>query len=72
MIVNHQKLTKVVEAICVAAGAGAEEASMTAGHLVEANLKGHDSHGVGMIPIYVNNLKTVSYTHLTLPTSDLV
>ena len=57
MIVNHQKLTKVVEAICVAAGAGAEEASMPAGHLVEANLKGHDSHGVGMIPIYVNNLK---------------
>ena len=24
-------------------------------HLVEANLKGHDSHGVGMIPSYVKN-----------------
>ncbi len=24
--------------------------------LVEANLRGHDSHGVGMIPAYVRNL----------------
>ena len=27
------------------------------GHLVNANLAGHDSHGVGMIPAYVRHLK---------------
>ena len=27
-----------------------------AGHLVDANLRGHDSHGVGMIPHYVHNI----------------
>lgn len=37
-----------------AAGSDAREAQLTADHLVQANLSGHDSHGVGMIPKYVN------------------
>lgn len=36
-----------------AAGSDAREARLTADHLVDANLTGHDSHGVGMIPKYV-------------------
>ncbi|AJG23328.1 malate/lactate/ureidoglycolate dehydrogenase [Cupriavidus basilensis] len=36
-----------------AAGSDAREARLTADHLVGANLSGHDSHGVGMIPKYV-------------------
>jgi uncharacterized oxidoreductase len=36
-----------------AAGASALESELTAAHLVEANLTGHDSHGVGMVPRYV-------------------
>lgn len=39
-----------------AAGSSAREASLTADHLVGANLSGHDSHGVGMAPRYVNSL----------------
>ena len=39
-----------------AAGSGEREAALTAAHLVGANLAGHDSHGVGMIPRYVNSL----------------
>ena len=31
---------------------------MVADRLLEANLAGHDSHGVGMIPAYVRSLKT--------------
>jgi uncharacterized oxidoreductase len=31
------------------------EAQLVAEHLVEANLRGHDSHGVGMIPAYIAN-----------------
>jgi hydroxycarboxylate dehydrogenase B len=38
-----------------AAGATPDEATRVAGHLVLANLTGHDSHGVGMIPRYVNS-----------------
>jgi LDH2 family malate/lactate/ureidoglycolate dehydrogenase len=33
-----------------------KEAEIVAAHPVQANLLGHDSHGVGMIPIYVSNL----------------
>lgn len=38
-----------------AAGSGTTEAELTADHLVAANLAGHDSHGVGMVPRYVNS-----------------
>src|SRR5207248_9332111 len=37
-----------------AAGSGEREAILVANHLVGANLAGHDSHGVGMTPRYVN------------------
>jgi uncharacterized oxidoreductase len=37
-----------------AAGSSDREATLTADHLVGANLAGHDSHGVGMNPRYVD------------------
>jgi uncharacterized oxidoreductase len=40
-------------AIARAWGSAEEEAAIVADHLVEANLAGHDSHGVGMLPTYV-------------------
>jgi hydroxycarboxylate dehydrogenase B len=36
-----------------AAGSTKEEATLTADHLIGANLAGHDSHGIGMVPRYV-------------------
>ena len=57
MNINHEKLANVVASICKAAGAHEAEASLVAKHLVEANLKGHDSHGVGMLPVYIYNIK---------------
>ena len=39
--------------IFVAAGSSAEEAGTVAANLVMANLSGHDSHGVGMLPRYI-------------------
>lgn len=39
--------------ILVASGSSAEEANTVATNLVMANLSGHDSHGVGMVPRYV-------------------
>jgi len=39
----------------VTLGSSAEEARLTAEHLVGANLAGHDSHGVSMVPTYVDS-----------------
>ncbi len=36
-------------------GSSETESRRVADHLVEANLRGHDSHGVGMLPVYVAN-----------------
>jgi uncharacterized oxidoreductase len=55
-IVDHAELRRLVERIFAAGGSDAEEAGIIAGHLVEANLRGHDSHGVGLIPSYLRNL----------------
>ncbi len=49
-----QPLTRAIEAIVAAGGSTASEAAQVASSLVEANLKGHDSHGIGMIPRYVD------------------
>ena len=42
------------ERIVRATGSSAAEAQAVAANLVLANLKGHDSHGVGMLPRYVD------------------
>ena len=39
-----------------AAGSSEREAQLIADHLVGANLAGHDSHGIGMVPRYVRSL----------------
>jgi uncharacterized oxidoreductase len=42
----------------LAAGSPEREARLIADHLVESNLKGHDSHGVGSIPAYIHNVRS--------------
>ena len=49
-----QVLRTQCASILVAAGSSAEEAEKVAANLVMANLSGHDSHGVGMLPRYVD------------------
>jgi len=56
--ITADRLTAFAAHIFAAAGANDSAAHEVAAHLVEANLKGHDSHGVGMIPAYVNNIRT--------------
>ncbi len=50
------RLTETVTRVFAAAGSAEEEAAIVAGHLVEANLRGHDSHGIGLIANYLRNL----------------
>jgi hydroxycarboxylate dehydrogenase B len=57
MILAADALTRFAQSIIAAAGSEGTEAEEVASHLVEANLKGHDSHGVGMIPTYVKNVR---------------
>lgn len=48
------ELRAVVTGLLVANGSSATEAATVATNLVLANLSGHDSHGVGMVPRYVD------------------
>jgi uncharacterized oxidoreductase len=50
-------LRRLTSAILKSGGSGDAEAQLVADHLVQANLAGHDSHGVGMMPSYVRHLK---------------
>lgn len=61
-IVPAETLHQLTQAICRGTGSSDREAELVANHLVDANLAGHDSHGVGMLPLYVrcwteNNLQ---------------
>ena len=53
MIFKHESLRRVGRAIFGAAGSEGEEPGLVTDHLVDANLAGHDSHGVRHIPGYV-------------------
>ncbi|MGE3347357.1 MAG: malate/lactate/ureidoglycolate dehydrogenase [Ramlibacter sp.] len=49
-----QALRSLVASILIANGSARAEADTVAANLVLANLSGHDSHGVGMLPRYVD------------------
>jgi len=57
MRASADALRAVISAIVKAGGSADGEADLVADHLVQANLAGHDSHGVGMIPTYVRHVK---------------
>jgi uncharacterized oxidoreductase len=50
-------LRLAIEAIVAAGGSEPREAKLVAENLVTANLTGHDSHGIGMIPRYIESLQ---------------
>jgi len=54
--VAPERLRAVVRAVVEGGGSGEREARLVAEQLVDANLTGHDSHGVGMLPRYVEAL----------------
>ena len=55
-LIPKDKLWSFAEAVFLAAGVSPEEADCIAMNLVEANLYGHDSHGCGLIPTYIDDL----------------
>ena len=57
MRIGHERLKNLVETIFGAAGCRPPESERIAHYLVEANLVGHDSHGVIRVPTYVTWLR---------------
>jgi uncharacterized oxidoreductase len=57
MNIPHDRLRALAAAVFAGAGCDAGEAGRVADHLVDANLCGHDSHGVIRVPSYVRWLR---------------
>jgi uncharacterized oxidoreductase len=58
MNIDHQRLRAIMARILRAGGASDEDAACAADHMVDANLAGHDSHGVGMLPSYCRSIES--------------
>ena len=56
-VIPVQKLTQFVQAILTAAGVAERKASIAAASLVSANLRGVDSHGVMLVPRYIDKIR---------------
>ena len=56
VVVDYKQLETLVTRMIQMAGSGIEEAETVAFNLVEANLMGHDSHGVGLAPMIPQHL----------------
>ena len=54
---RDERLREIGARILAAAGATEADAALVAEHLVGANLAGHDSHGIGMLPHYVRAIR---------------
>ena len=54
--VAADRLRAIAHELLVAAGAPVEEAAIVARHCIAANLAGHDSHGIIMIPTYIERV----------------
>lgn len=72
-----RELRSQVATVLAAAGSSPEEANTVAANLVLANLSGHDSHGVGMLPRYVDavlegGLKPNTGVRVVLDTGSLL
>src|SRR5690242_16695741 len=61
------RLRELALTIVRAVGSREEEARDVADHLAGANLSGHDSHGIGMLPDYVRRL----HAGLVVPNREL-
>jgi len=55
--VDADRLKQIGTALLRAAGALPEEAEAVASGCVEANLAGHDSHGIINVPVYIDRIK---------------
>lgn len=55
--VTAEHLIEIAKGLLIAAGASEEEAAVVARYNIGANLVGHDSHGIILIPTYIDRIK---------------
>ncbi|MBK8071373.1 MAG: malate/lactate/ureidoglycolate dehydrogenase [Ramlibacter sp.] len=77
MVIPAPELAQRVASVLMACGSSPVEARIVADNLVLANLSGHDSHGVGMLPRYVDavlegGLKPNAGVRIVLDTGSLL
>ena len=63
-IVQADRLTQIGTALLRGAGASQEEAEAVAVGCINANLAGHDSHGIINVPVYIDRVKAGHLAHL--------
>jgi len=76
-VLQAPELSAQAAIILIACGSHPDEAAIVADNLVMANLSGHDSHGVGMLPRYVDavlegGLQPNQQVKITLDTGTLL
>jgi len=57
MLIQSETIRRIVRKLLIAEGARTNDATVVADHLVDANLAGHDSHGVARVARYVNDMR---------------
>jgi uncharacterized oxidoreductase len=67
-VVNVDDLVSLSDAIYRAAGTPEEHARVVVAHQVGANLAGHDSHGVALLPTYVQRIERDHIVPSAVPT----
>jgi LDH2 family malate/lactate/ureidoglycolate dehydrogenase len=55
--IQADRLQQIAAKLLIAAGASEEEAAIVSRHSIGANLAGHDSHGIILIPTYIDRIK---------------
>ncbi len=55
--IDHGTLHGIAERMLRASGCAEAEAGIVATHLIDANLAGHDSHGIGLLATYCRNVE---------------
>ena len=53
-LISLPRLQAAMHLVVRGFGSSADEVAAVAGNLIEANLTGHDSHGIGMLPRYAD------------------
>ena len=56
-VINHKELRNISSELLKSVGASNEESEIIARHCIDANLVGHDSHGIIQIPTYIDRVE---------------
>ncbi|SVA32061.1 uncharacterized protein METZ01_LOCUS84915 [marine metagenome] len=62
MIIDHNNLRTLAREMLIASGSEGDEPAIVSDNLVDANLLGHDSHGIGMLPRYLEAVRAGELT----------